>query len=58
MSKEIVLQNGKFFIFEAHESEDYKQAYFSSEKALLDHIEWFLNNRTSSFSVFMRRFEN
>lgn len=55
--KQIILPYGEFFIFDAAEDEDFEQIYFSSEEHLIEHIKWWLNNRTDGFRVFKQRFE-
>lgn len=56
-SKNIILQNGEFYIFDACEDEKSEQIYFSSESVLVEHIKWWLNNRTDGFTVFQQKFE-
>lgn len=55
--RQIVLPKGEFFIFDAQDDKDYEQIYFSSHEVLLEHINWWLNNRTDGFTVFQQRFE-
>lgn len=56
-NKQIILPHGEFYIFDACERDDFEQIYFSSEDALMEHIKWWLNNRTDGFTVFQQRFE-
>ncbi len=53
----ITLLNGEFYIFDACEDEKFEQIYFSSEAALVEHITWWLNNRTDGFTIFQKKFE-
>ncbi len=55
--KQIILPNGEFYIFDAFEDDEFEQIYFSSDEALIEHIQWWLNNRTDGFTVFQQRFE-
>lgn len=57
VSKDIILPNGEFYIFDACEDEKFEQIYFSSEAALIGHIKWWLKNRTDGFTVFQQKFE-
>jgi hypothetical protein len=52
----VILPNGEFYIFDAQEDKGFEQIYFSSHEHLIDHIKWWLNNRTDGFTVYQQRF--
>lgn len=56
-NNQIILPHGEFYIFEAIGDKDSDEMYYSSEQALMEHINWWLNNRTDAFKVSQRRFE-
>lgn len=57
MSEDIFLRRGEFYIFDSFEDKDSEQIYLSSDDALIEHIKWWLNNRTDGFAVYQQRFE-
>lgn len=57
MKHEIEITNSEFFAFDASDDEIHKTIYFSTKEKLIDHIKWWLYNRTDGFYVTQLRFE-